>query len=124
LADQIERRKRVIENLQEISELKAKYRYSVAKGIGKWLRRTRLIWAVQDLGLHYVVKLISGHVRLRDLQEDERWDECIEKWESDLEWLKGRYYDGMDHWWCWVCLVTDAYDSPHREEVHNDFHIA
>ncbi len=35
---------------------------------------------------------MSGQVRLRKCQEDEKWEGCIERWEEDLEWLKRRYY--------------------------------
>ena len=109
----------MIENLQEISELKARYNYSVAKGVGKWLRRTRLIWGVQDFGLFYVAHLVSGHVRLRVEQHNERWEECIEKWMSDLEWLKERYYCGKEHPWCWQCVMDGPYFEMHSEERHS-----
>jgi hypothetical protein len=74
--------------LNEVSELRLRYKYRVYKGLSEKTRRTRLGRAVTEsngLGLAAVANHIAFLIRLNSAKNDEMLVEAIYKWNSDLD---------------------------------------
>ena len=90
---------------REQHELKRFFGYSVRQGISAEERRQRLKRAIRQppsgLGLKAVAEHIAGMTNLALSRGDDRMDEAVGKWESDLEWLRQRYYLSRRHSFLW-----------------------
>lgn len=90
---------------REQHELKRFFGYSVRQGISAEERRQRLKRAIREppggLGLRVVAEHIAGMTNLALSRGDNRMDEAIGKWESDLEWLRQKYYLNRRHSFLW-----------------------
>jgi hypothetical protein len=89
--------------LQTSHPLRSVYRYSVAQGISLPQRRNALKWAVRktELGLEVVANHIAGQIRLKKLQQSDRFERAIACWEADLDWLRREYYEGSPYSFVW-----------------------
>lgn len=90
---------------REQHELKKFFGYSVRQGVSVEERRQRLKRAIRKppsgLGLRAVAEHIAGMTNLALSRYDNRMDEAIDKWESDLEWLRQKYYLNRRHSFLW-----------------------
>lgn len=76
--------------------------YSVAKdGPSRPERRDILKEVVGEYGLRAVARKITGLVLNRKRQRTNKFEAAIRKWESDLSWLKQRYYATARTDWRW-----------------------
>ncbi len=90
---------------REQHELKKFFGYSVRQGVSVEERRQKLKRAIRTppsgLGLRVVAEHIAGMTNLALSRNDGRMDEAISKWESDLEWLRQKYYVNRRHSFLW-----------------------
>ena len=85
--------------MNDISDLRAIYGYSVAHGVSESARKSALKEAIQEhaIGLKNVAYHIAMLVRLGKMRKDGNMARAILRWEADLAWLKSTYYDGSKY---------------------------
>jgi len=83
-------------------ELRSIFGYSVRKGIPERNRRASLKEAVtgsNNLGLRIVATHIAG--RIQENRRNKIMEGAIERWKSDLEWLRKTYYEKSKYSFRW-----------------------
>ena len=90
--------------LNEAHLLKSRFGYGVGKGTVAAERRRKLSRAVNGpgaLGLRRVAEHIAGLIKINRLRNGDRMLGAIERWESDLDWLRKSHYEGRPHSFVW-----------------------
>ena len=85
--------------MNDMSDLRAIYGYSVAHGVSDDKRKAALKEAIKEqaIGLKKVANHIAMLVRLGKMRKDGNMARAIVRWEADLVWLKKNYYDGSKY---------------------------
>lgn len=91
--------------LRDQHELKRIFGYSVRQDVAVEERRQSLKRAIRrppsGLGLRAVAEHIAGMASLNSSRYDDRMQEAIDRWKSDLEWLRQKYYVDRYHSFLW-----------------------
>lgn len=91
--------------LRDQHELKRIFGYSVRQDVAVEERRQRLKRAIRrppsGLGLRAVAEHIAGMASLNSSRYDDRMQEAMDRWKSDLEWLRQKYYVDRYHSFLW-----------------------
>jgi hypothetical protein len=83
--------------------LRSRYGYNVQRETPESERLSALKIAVRQdaLGLREVAEHIAWLIRLAKRRRDDKMDEAIDNWESDLEWLYKEYYENSVYSFIW-----------------------